>query len=79
MGEQAMSKPRLTSHQREVLARLRKRSETSGRVGQGGWVRADVIGSAGACAHLVDKGYVERKEESGPRGGEHHYYRPIER
>lgn len=53
-----------------MLGRLRSYSR------DGRWVPLKLIGSRGAMCHLVDKGYAERKTETGPRGGRHESYRP---
>lgn len=68
-----MSLPRLTRHQREVLDRLTRLSR------DGRWVEYKYIGSRGAIAKLVEKGYVERSVRYGPRGGQHHVCRPTVR
>lgn len=69
-----MSKPRLTQHQREVHDRLTRLS----RWRRNGWVRGDDIGSPGALARLVDKGYAERTTTQGPRGGAIAWFRPAD-
>jgi hypothetical protein len=69
------ARPRLTSHQAEVLERLRRQSHNR----PSGWVHLAVIGSRGGLEHLVSKGFAERRTEPGPRGGEHPYYRPVRR
>lgn len=64
---------RLTPHQTEVHARLTRIYQ---RIGQP--VRADEIGSRGAIAHLMAKGYVEEVGELvGPRGGLTPLYVPL--
>jgi hypothetical protein len=68
-----MSRPRLTTHQREVLGRLTRYAGPRRR-----WVTLDNIGSRTACEHLVAKGYAERQVDHGPRGGELLSYRPVE-
>jgi len=67
-----MSLPRLTRHQADVLARLTRLSDNGTR-----WVALDTIGSRGALDHLVDKGYAERLESVGPRGGRLFHYRKL--
>jgi len=70
-----MSVKRLTPHQREVWKRLCKYASNDNARGGDGWVSAKDIGSRGALDHLVAKGYAERKEDIGPRGGSHYFYR----
>jgi hypothetical protein len=62
---------RLTPHQRYVLAQLERMSRG------GNWISLDNIGSKGALEQLVDKGFAQRDELAGPRGGRHLYYRPL--
>ncbi len=73
--ERGVRRPRgkLTPHQREVYERIERISR---RISDR-WVAARSIGSAGACAHLVAKGWIERMVEYGPRGGELYRYRPL--
>lgn len=66
---------KLTTHQAEVLARLKR---LSGRYGNG-WVAVRYIGSRGALEKLVEKGWAQVDVRRGPRGGEHRYYRPTVR
>ena len=55
---------RRTPHQSEVLAQIRRITA------RGAVARSDVIGSPGACAKLLAKGYITREVDSvGPRGG----------
>ncbi len=59
------ARPRLTPHQREVLGRIEwmARNRPAG-------VPAEWVRSAGAIAHLQEKGYITVTETtSGPRGG----------
>jgi hypothetical protein len=67
---------RLTPHQRDTLADLRRRARLLSGNGYG-WVYGRDVGAPTACEHLVRKGYAERKIVRGPRGGEHRYYRPT--
>lgn len=69
-----MTRRSLTPHQRDVWHQLKKWSRITGG---SGWVHGSVIGSVGALDHLVDKGYAEVDEYSGPRGGQHRRYRPT--
>jgi hypothetical protein len=56
--------PRLTPHQREVFERVAR------TIGRGAPATSDRIGSKGALAHLVHKGYLaEQVAFVGPRGG----------
>ena len=60
------ARPRLTPHQREVYARIVRLAAH-----RAGSVAAGDIGSAGAVAHLVEKGYVTKTHvATGPRGRE---------
>lgn len=78
-------RPRLTSHQAEVLDRLRRHSRSGRRfvagpglpLAQRGWVPLWLVRSRGALDHLVDKGYAVRDSLAGPRGGAHWLYRPV--
>lgn len=83
----ATKRRRLTSHQAEVFGRLTQRSrptvtlehdDGSVEVLQRRWVPLREIGSGGALDHIVDKGYAERREIRGPRGGYHYEYRILE-
>lgn len=68
-----MSAPRLTRHQREVLARLRRQSGESRRA-----VNERNVGSLTTLQTLERKGVlVLDRIEYGPRGGETRYYRPT--
>lgn len=69
-----MTRNKLTSHQREVNARLQRLSRHTAQ----GWVSAAHIGSRHALDRLVEKGCADRKVETGPRGGEHKFYRPTD-
>lgn len=69
-----MTKPRLTQHQKRVLADLKRAS----RWARDGWAAAADVGAPAGLEHLVDKGYAERQMREGPRGGRHLYYRPKE-
>lgn len=80
------SRQRLTTHQSEVFARLERVSvptvtleheDGHTEVLQRRWIDSRRIGSAGALDHLVAKGYAERREVRGPRGGYHYEYRPV--
>lgn len=67
---------KLTPHQREVydrLARMSRRRDPDRYV----WVEGRHVGSAGACAKLIAKGWIESRVEYGPRGGEQLLYRPL--
>jgi len=66
-----VSRPRLTRHQRLVLSDVIRRSH--GQPGR--WVQGRDIGSPGALAHLVAKGYLSVQVSYGPRGGEYRAYR----
>lgn len=66
-----MSRPRLTPHQRAVLGTVQRYASRT----VDGWVRGSDVGSAGALAHLVRKGYLVRRTDIGPRGGQMHFYR----
>lgn len=76
------TRKRLTPHQSEVLERL---TATSTRLARGmrygmtrfAWVEQSAIGSVGALAHLVEKGYIEQRQDVGPRGGRSWSYRPV--
>lgn len=69
-----MTRPRLTPHQRDTLDRLTRRAVHWPE----GWVLVTgAFGSAGAVAHLAEKGYVETRTEYGPRGGEVVMARPV--
>ncbi len=78
-----MSAVRLTSHQAEVFGRLKRRSgihgrhDGDGRLIEWGWVHEDEIGCHGGLSRLVLKGYAERREVRGPRGGYSYDYRVI--
>jgi hypothetical protein len=72
------TKGKLTPHQREVYNRiLRISRRLSPDVSRYRWVDAGNIGSRGACAKLVAKGWIAERRDYGPRGGEHFQYRPI--
>lgn len=85
--DQPLPKARPTSHQAGVLARLVRRS-TGGLAPQRvagvlissnelRWVLDSNCGGPMALHHLWAKGYAERDVRTGPRGGEHVYYRPT--
>lgn len=63
-------RPKLTPHQREVFDRIARFTRDGDH-----FVHEQNIGCHGACWRLVRKGYVEAARVSGPRGGEHWYYR----
>lgn len=65
---------RVTGHQRWALGQLARRSRVA--TASEGWVLGKDVGAPAAMEHLYRKGYVERKIETGPRGGEHKLYRP---
>jgi hypothetical protein len=67
-------KARITPHQRYALDRLRRLSSL---MGDNRWVYEKDSGAPAALDHLYRKGYVEREIRTGPRGGEHVYYRPL--
>ena len=67
-----MPRPKLTPHQKTILAMLTRMSDNGRR-----WVPLSNIGNKGACGHLVAKGYAERLEETGPRGGRLFSYRTM--
>lgn len=79
-------KARLTSHQAEVFGRLERHStpvvsleheDGTVEVLKRKWIDSRQIGSGGALDHIVAKGYAERREVRGPRGGYHYEYRPL--
>jgi hypothetical protein len=76
-----ITKGKLTPHQREVynyIVRVsRRRSEIEGGPLVHRWLNEGSIGSRGACAKLVEKGWIECMVGYGPRGGEHRQYRPL--
>lgn len=73
--ENTRSRPaRLTAHQ---LSTLRYLARKSGQRWDAAWVLGSDVGAPAACEHLHRKGFVERSTRVGPRGGEHHYYRPT--
>jgi hypothetical protein len=70
-----MIAPTLTPHQLEVLLRVHCRSVRSGFLMP---VNENNVGSKGALAHLMQKGYIEIvKVEHGPRGGETRFFQPT--
>jgi len=69
---------RLTPHQRNIYGQVLRRSVRASLPGQRLWVPATAVGSRGALAHLEEKGYLERTQKSGPRGGTRYLYRPNE-
>lgn len=86
--DQPMPSKRPTPHQAEVLGRLVQRS-TGGLAPQRiagvlinsnelRWVKATSLGSEMALWHLYRKGYATLDVRTGPRGGEHNYYRPTQ-
>ena len=72
----------LTPHQKWALCRLARMTRASMSSqsfverAQEGFVLGKDVGAPAAMEHLARKGYVERKIEIGPRGGEHKLYRP---
>lgn len=68
-----MTRRRLTPHQREVYDRLVLRAG-----GTRAWVPLANLGSRTALQHLVAKGWAERQELRGPKGGSLLEYRPTE-
>lgn len=70
-----MTAPTLTPHQLEVLVRVHRYSARSGFLQP---VDERNVGSKGALAHLMQKGYIEIvKVEHGPRGGETRFFQPT--
>lgn len=70
-----MSNPTLTPHQLEVLVRVHRYSVRSGFVEP---VDERWVGSKGALAHLMQKGYIEIvRVERGPRGGTTRFFQPT--
>lgn len=68
----------LTPHQREVLVRIYKTSSRSGFIFKP--VDERDIGSRGALAHLMQKGFIEIvKIERGPRGATTRFFQPTDR
>lgn len=75
-----MTPPRLTTHQKWTLMRLRRLSSVGGLFAPAyahEFVLGKDVGAPAALEHLVRKGYVEREVQYGPRGGEHRLYRPT--
>lgn len=82
MRVRVMARPKLTPHQANTLGALQTFSRGYGRRASGcdhvaGWVPLSAIGSKGGLNKLVAKGYAERMETSGPRGGARYWYRPT--
>lgn len=82
--EPVTGKRRLTSHQQEVFGRLtalsrptvtREHDDGTVEVLQRRWVPLKNIGSRGALDHIVEKGYAQRRNLTGPRGGSRLEYR----
>lgn len=69
--------PKLTPHQRWALLHLERHAPA--RLDGERWASVKDTGSPTAMEHLVRKGYAERRNETGPRGGELRYYRPTAR
>lgn len=67
---------RVTTHQRWALGQLARKVRAQTANDHEGWVLGKDVGAPAAMEHLARKGYVERKIETGPRGGEHKLYRP---
>lgn len=67
-----MSRPRLTGNQRIVLLTIQRMDKGGER-----WVKEQYVGARITCWHLHDKGYIERREVIGPRGGTTYEYRSI--
>jgi hypothetical protein len=83
---QPLPKARPTAHQADVLHRLVRRAlrseveHVAGSVIYSGdmrWVSDRSCGGPQALWHLYRKGYATYEVRTGPRGGEHYYYRPT--
>jgi hypothetical protein len=69
---------RVTPHQKWALENLRRLMGSAGTefLDMPGvkWVSAKDSGAPAAMEHLVRKGFVERRTDTGPRGGELRFY-----
>lgn len=73
-----MTLERLTPHQATTLRALAKKATVLANGRPGRWILDKDCGGPAALEHLFRKGYVMRDLRTGPRGGEHAYYRPNE-